>query len=234
MSATLKLLLSVESANLSVAGSSQTDTARDQVATTHDYVDPTPRTVSTSGALGSAFVQLETPVVQVERLVADFPSGTDLVLRCSGEPAEVVGTVTSPTIAGNETITMAVDGLGSVTTVLDADDTTIAKIAKRVNFFHGLQIASVDTSGGLAITGSKTGGPDAAAKGWSHGKIAITGGTGLTALGLSIGTTYGSGEDSRVSAGPFSRTFPSSALPTQIELSGSSSNARFWIAGKAT
>lgn len=234
MAGTLRLSLDLTTADPAVGSSQQSALVRDPVASSHDYVDATPRNVATAGALGATFVQLETPVAQVERFVADVPAGADLVARFGGAPAVVVGSVTSPTIAGGETIQLAIDAGSPVTTTLQAGDTSIALVAKRINYAHGAQVASVDpTTGGLRLTGVLTGGADARARGFGYGLVQVIDGTGLSALGLSAGSTYGTGDDQRVGAGLFAKSFPAAALPRRIELSGTASGAKFWVAGKA-
>ncbi len=234
MTFTVKGSTSAEIADQAFATSKHTVTMGDSVASSHDYVDETPRVVSTAGAVGTTLVQLETPVRQVERLLADFLSGTDILVRFDGLPASVLGNVSTPSISGSETLVLNVDGVGNVTTVLDAGDTTILKIAERINFFHRVRIASVDTSGVLKLLGLLTGGADAKARGFSYGSISVVSGSGLSALGLTAGITYGSVEsDIRQAAGRLERTFPASALPRKIELSGSCTASRFIVAGKS-
>ena len=87
---TLQLTLGVLTRDPAKTSSAVEEEVRDGVATSHDYVDVTPRNVSTAGAVGAAFVQLETPVAQVERFAAQIPPSADLVLRFGGAVAEVV------------------------------------------------------------------------------------------------------------------------------------------------
>jgi hypothetical protein len=236
MSGSLQLTLSVVTADPSAVSSAQQAQVRDPVASVHEYVDQTPRNVSTPGALGAAFVMLETPVQQVERLVADLPPGTDLILRTGGLPAVVVGTVTGAIApAGGETLAFQVDGLGAVTATLQSGDTNIALAAKRLNYAAGSQVASQDPiTGGLRVAGQLTGGASAQARGWQAGSVQLVSGSALGLLGLVPGTTWGAGDDQRLGAGPFAKPFPAAALPRRIELSGTSSGAKFWIAGKAS
>jgi hypothetical protein len=235
MSGTLQLTLDLQTRDPAVLSSQASFVVRDATATTHDRVDPTPIDVATSGAVGAVFVDHPTSVRQIERIVADVPSGADVVFRFGGAVATVLGSVSSPSISGGETIELAIDAGDPVETELEAGDTTIAKIAKRINFAHGAQIASVDgTTGKLRLTGVLTGGADAKAKGFAYGEIEIVGGTGLSALGLTEGSTFGSGDDQRVGPGLFAKTFPSGARPSRLELSGTASGLKVWTAGKAS
>lgn len=234
MAATLQILLELTARDPAVVSSAQTTSLRDAVATSHDYLDGTPRNVSTAGAIGAAFVQLETPVVQIERLVADIPAGADLVLRMGGAVAEVLGASAATGFSGSETAVLAVDAGGNVTVTFEAGDTTQALAAKRINWAFGAQVADLDTSGKLRLRGARTGGADAEARGWAYGKVKVVSGSALTGLGLTAGSTYGQGDDQRVGAGPFAKTFPAGALPRRLELSGSAQGAKFWVAGKAS
>lgn len=234
MTGTLKLLLDLTTADPAASGSSQSATVRDLVASSHDLVDPTPRAVATSGAIGAAFVTLPTSVAQIERVVADVPPGADLVMRFGGLPAVLVGSLSVIDAPVAETIVLAIDGADPVTTTLTSADTTIALVAKRINYAHGAQVASVDPSTNrLRLAGVKTGGADAAAKGWAAGSVRVVSGSGLALVGLVAGTTHGSGDDQRVGAGVFAKSFPAASLPRLLELSGSATNLKTWLAGKA-
>lgn len=235
MAATLQLSLGLLTRDPAQLGSAQESSVRDSSATSHDYVDPTPRNVSTAGAVGAAFVQLETPVAQIERFVAELPPGADLVLRFGGAVAEVLGTSFAPSFSGGEQAVLAIDAGGNVTVTFEDGDDSLALAVKRINYAFGAQIADVDASTGkLRLRSLRTGDAGAAAKGFAYGLVKVVSGTALSTLGLSAGSTYGQGDDQRVGAGPFAKTFPSSALPRRVELSGSATNAKFWVAGKAT
>lgn len=233
VSATLQLALSLTARDPSQASSGCESSVRDAVATSHDYVDPTPRDVSTSGAIGAAFVELPTSVVQIERFVASLPPGADIVLRSGGAVAEVLGASAATGFSGGEGAVLAIDAGGNVTVTFESTDTTQALAAKRINFFFGAQVADTDTAGKLRLRGLRTGGADAAAKGWAYGLVKVVSGSALSGLGLSAGSTYGQGDDQRCGAGPLAKTFPAGALPRRIELSGSATGAKFWVAGKA-
>jgi hypothetical protein len=236
VSGTLELTLDIRAGDPAAPSALQCSSARDRVPTVHEYVDQAPRNIATPGAIGESFVQLETPVQQVERLVADLPIGADIVLRAGGLPAVVVGTVAGAIApAGGEAAVFNVDGQGQVTATLQAGDTSIALAAKRFNYAAGAQVASVDPStGGLRMAGIFTGGADARSKGWQAGSVQFVSGSALSLLGLSVGTTYGAGDDQRLGAGPFVKPFPAGALPRRIELSGTAPGAKFWLAGKAS
>lgn len=236
MAGTIRLTTELTTADpASPSASQQTVQVRDSIASTHDYVDATPRNVATAGLPGVAFVQLETPVVQLERFIADVPAGSELVIRFGGAPAVVIGAKSALAIEGDETLELAIDGGEAVTTTLASTDTTVALVAKRINWAHGAQVASVDpATGALRLTGVKSGGADARARAWQAGSVAVLSGTALEALGLTTGTSFGAGEDVRVGAGAFVRSFSAASLPKRVELSGSAINPKFWIAGKAS
>lgn len=219
--------------DLTVSGSEATHVAKDATATSHDFVDATPAIVATDGAVGAAFTEVRQQVAEIERVFGQFAASTDAVVRYSGEPASVTGsTTTPPTFSGGEQAVIAVDGGSPVTTTFEAGDTTMALAAKRINYAHGAQVASV-VAGALVLTGTKTGDAGAAARGWSHGLVDVQSGSALSDLGLSVGRTYGEGFDERVGPGPYAKTFPATALPTSIEVSGSVPGARLWVAGQA-
>lgn len=235
LSATLRLTLSLEARDPANTSAACSPSVSDRVASSHDYLDPTPRNVSTAGAVGAAFVTLETPVAQVERLVADIPQGSDLVLRAGGLVAELLGASAAPTFSGGEQLVFAIDAGGNVTATFEVGDNTVALAAKRINYALGFVAADIDpTTGKLRLRGLRTGGADAAALGWSYGLVKIVSGSAMATLGLSAGSTYGAGFDERVGGGPFAKTFPAGALPRRLELSGSAQGAKFWVAGKAS
>lgn len=230
---TLQLALSLALRDPAQPGQACDTAVRDLGASAHDYVDPTPRNVETAGAVGAAFVQLETPVQQVERFVAQIPPGADLVLRFGGAVAELLGASAATGFTGGEQAVLAIDAGGNITVTFEAGDTTQALAAKRINFAFGAQVADTDASGRLRLRSLRTGDAGAAAKGFAFGRVRVVSGSALAGLGLVAGDTYGQGDDQRVGPGPFAKTFPSSALPRRVELSGSASNAKFWVAGKA-
>jgi len=233
VTATLQLSLGLTTRDPAQPSSAREESVRDATATSHDYVDATPRNVSTAGAVGAAFVQLETPVQQIERIAADLPSGADLVLRFGGVVAEVLGASAATGFSGGETAVLAIDAGDNTTVTFESGDTTQALAAKRINWAFGAQIADTDSSGKLRIRSLRTGDAGAAAKGYAFGRVRVVSGTALAGLGLTAGDTYGQGDDQRAGTGPLAKTFPSSSLPRKVELSGSVTNAKFWVAGKA-
>jgi len=233
VTATLQISLGLTTRDPAQPSSAREESVRDTTATSHDYVDATPRNVSTAGAVGAAFVQLETPVVQVERFVAQIPPSADLVLRFGGAVAELLGASAATGFSGGETAVLAIDAGGNVTVTFEAGDSTQALAAKRINWALGAQVADTDSDGKLRLRSLRTGDAGAAAKGYAFGRVRVVSGSALAGLGLVAGDTYGQGDDQRVGAGLFAKTFPSSALPRKVELSGSATNAKFWVAGKA-
>lgn len=210
--------------------------AKDWAQTSHDLVDSTPLRVSTPGATGSTFVRIPTTVAQIERLFADIPQGSDLVLRLGGAVARVTSTLSVPSdTLENLTADIAIDSGDAVTVEFEASDTTMALVAKRINYAFGSQVARLESgTGRLVIEGARTGNAAAQAAQWQYGLVDIQGGAALSRLGLTTGARYGAGLDERVGGGPYAKSFPSGALPANLEVSGTSSNARFWLAGKAT
>lgn len=235
MSGTLRVVATIRTTDPSRTANERVIVAKDDEASEHDLIDETYRKVATAGDVGAAFVDVPSPVAQFERLVAHLPAETDLVIRLGGTPATVLGSVSGAVApAGGETVQLDVDGGGTVTAILDAADTSIALVAKRINFAADAKVATVDgTTGGLRLTGTKTGDAGAAARGHSHGVINVVGGTGLALVGLTAGKTYGAGRDSHVGPGLVALPFPASDLPKRVEVSGSSLDALFLFAGKA-
>ena len=238
MSSTVRLSLDLTTRDLATSTGEDTRTARDTTATTHDLVDSTPLVVSTSGAVGANFVPWPTSVAQIERVASDapLPLATDVYLRWGGAVASCTGTLSTPSGSLSAlTLVLSVDGGNAVTTTFDTTDTTIALAAKRINYAHAAQVASVDTAGKLKLSGARTGSADAKAASRQYGELTISGSsTALSALGLTAGVYSGAGTDERVGAGPYARSFPSTALPRALEISGSCSGARLTLAGKAS
>lgn len=217
-----------------VTNSTQSWFFKDSVASSHELIDATPKPVSTSGSPGAVFAEVPTSVAQIERARIDVPMGSNVWLRWDGAAAEVLSSKTTPDSLDGLTLQLNVDNAGAVTTTFTSGDTTMALAAKRINYYHGAQVASVDgTTGKLKIAGTKTGGADAKAAGRQYGEVDVVGGTALSALGLTEGTTPGSGLDENI-GGPVEKTFYSGNLPESLEVSGSCSGARFMLAGKAS
>lgn len=235
MSSTLRLTLEATTRDLSAVGSEASASIGDSSATTHDYLDPTPKTVATAGAVGAAFVSWPTSVVQIQRVYGQIPASADLWLRWGGDVASVQSSLTAPSGSLDTlTLVLGVDGVSPVTTTFTSADTTMALVAKRINYAHGAAVASVNTAGKLVLSGTKSGGADAKAASRQYGEILITGGSALSALGLTAATTPATGQDERVGAGPYARSFPSTALPRALEISGSATGLALTLAGKAS
>lgn len=236
MSSTLRASVVLKIQDLGQKCPSSGTCVDDVAPTTHDLVDECPvPALSTSGGIGTTFVELRHQVAQVERVVGDFKTGTDVLIRFGGVAAFVLGASGALALTDGWTLLFAVDGGSTVTVSFLAADNTPELAAKRINYATGAQVASVDASTArLRLDGVKTGGPGARAKARSFGAIDILSGTAVSALGLTVGTTSGDGDDIRIGSGPFAHAFPSAARPRRIELSGSASGARMWVAGTAT
>ncbi len=220
--------------DLAVSNSAQSWFFKDASATTHDLIDPTPKAISTSGSPGAVFATVPTSVAQIERARIELPAGSNVWLRWSGAAASVLSSKTTPDSLTGLTLELKIDNGTTIETTFISDDTTMALAAKRINYYHGAQIASVDqATGKLKLTGVKSGGADAKTAGRQYGEVSVVGGTALSALGLSVGVTNGSGLDEQV-GGPLEKTFSSGGLPTSLEVSGTCSGARFMLAGKAS
>lgn len=235
VSTTLRLQLTVQARDLACRPQSSGEVVRDAAETTHDLVDASPvGPLATPGATGTHFVVVPTPVAQVQRLICDWPTGSDVIIRTGGTPASVLGASGALSLADGDTLLLAVDGGPTITATFLATDATPELAAKRINYAAGATVASVDApTARLRLDGVKTGGATARSRARAFGAIEIVGGTAVAALGLTVGTTYGDGDDVRVGAGPLALTFPPGASPRRIELSGSASGARIWVAGTA-
>ena len=216
----------------SVTNSAQSWFFKDNTASSHELIDATPKPVSTSGSPGAVFIEVPTSVMQIERCRIDVPMGSNIWLRWDGAPASVLSSKTTPDSLTGLTLELAVDTGGTIETTFTSDDTTMALAAKRINYYHGAEVASV-SAGKLKLTGASTGGADAKEAGRQYSLVNVVGGTALSALGLTEGITYGSGLDENI-GGPVEKTFYSGNLPESLEVSGSCSGARFMLAGKAS
>lgn len=208
----------------------------DSFPTTHDLTDQVPQgALATAGAVGSAFVELRYQVVQVERLWGSLGAGADVLFRFGGAAASVLGASGAITLTDGLDIVLAIDGGSPVTVSFLATDNTPALVAKRINYAAGAQVASVDgPTGKLKLDGVRTGDAGAKQRGHSYGAVQVVSGSAVSALGLTVGTTFGSGEDSRKGPGLLIHTFPPGSLPRRIELSGSAPGAQLWVAGTAS
>jgi hypothetical protein len=97
-------------------------------------------------------------------------------------------------IAVGNQITLAVDGKASFTVTFQAGDTTIANVVARINQFAGFTFAS-NAAGQLALSGVQAG---------TGGQVQVvsdnTSGTTITHLGLTVGTTLGTGNVLNIAA----------------------------------
>lgn len=236
MSFTLKVQIESCLRNLSIAGSDSRFCSADATATLHDYLDSTPLTLATSGDVGTVFLDWPTSVIEIERIIGFVPPAADLIFRFGGAVAEVTSVLNNPSAPLDTlTLTLSFEGGSPVTTTFTGADTTMALAAKRINYAHGAQVASLSTPDGfLVLTGARTGGADAKVAGYLYGEVNIISGTAATALGLTIGVTSGAGTDERVGAGPYARTFPTGNLPTNFQISGSATGLSLLLAGTAT
>ena len=176
-----------------------------------------PLQVLTTGAPGAEFVDLDIldGFTGIELLAAKAP--TKLFLRIGADVARVDGVGgTFPTaFAGGETLDLTIDGTNFLTT-FDAADQTAAQVAARINAAAALAglaapRAIVATSGQLELTSVNTG---------AQGSVEVVGGTGAATLGLSVGTTAGSGADIPIQ-GDVVLEFPRDTdAPARIQVSG--------------
>lgn len=176
--------------------------------------------IATAGQLGAAFLDLDTPKV-IEQFAMRSIDGAEVGIRYNGAPASVVGVGGAfATIVNGDAFTLDLDQGGVKTVTFQTGDTTLAKVIARINADVGAIVAS-DAAGQLKITGVKSGGEEAKARTWQYGSIVLAG-SALAKLGLSAGTSYGSGRDDSTD-GRILKDFPTSGAmkTTRIELSGS-------------
>lgn len=176
-----------------------------------------PLQVLTAGLPGAAFVDLDIldGFVAIELLVAR--TNAKLFLRIDADVARVlgVGGAFPTTFAGGETLDLTIDGVNFLTTFLAADQSA-AQVAARINAAAALAAlptprAVVATSGQLELQSVQTG---------AQGSVVVVGGTGLATLGLTAGTTLGTGADIPVQ-GDVLLEFPRDTdAPARIQVSG--------------
>jgi hypothetical protein len=97
------------------------------------------------------------------------------------------GTETYTSVAAGDTITFGIDAQPNFTVTFQAGDTTQANVIARINQFAGFTFATVATASTLNFTGLQQG---------NQGQVrvvATSSGGVLTYMGLSIGTTFGTG-----------------------------------------
>lgn len=179
-----------------------------------------PLQVLTQGIPGAEFVDLDIldGFVAIELLVARTTS--KLFLRIGADVARVLGVGgTFPTgFGGGETLSLAFDSPFAIPilTTFDAADQTAAQVAARIN--AALALAGLPTprvtvaaSGELQIESVLTG---------SEGSVLVSSGTALGTLGLTTGTTFGTGADIPVQ-GDLLIEFPRDTdAPARIQVSG--------------
>lgn len=236
MSSTVKLSVVVNARDYAAgAAPACCDGFEDPSATTHDLLNTTNLPpIETSGAVGSTFVDVVTPVVGIERVFGLLGTGSDAWLRFGGERAELFGDDGPFVLVDDDPLPLTIDGGSLVTVLFAATDTTPTLAAKRINYFAGKSIADVADDGRLRLFGMRTGGAGARFEGRSYGAINVGAGAAVAKLGLAVGVVYGEGMDVRLGAGAFALPFPSAAKQGRIELSGSAPRARITVAGSAT
>ncbi len=182
-----------------------------------------PLQVLTSGIPGAQFVDLDIldGFTAIELLVAR--TSAKLFLRIGADVARVLGVGgTFPTgFVGGETLVLAFDSpfAAPITTTFLAADQSAAQVAARINAalaLAGLPTprVTVATSGEIQIESVLTG---------SEGSVLVSSGTALGTLGLTTGTTFGTGADIPVQ-GDLLIEFPRDAdSPARIQVSGQGS-----------
>lgn len=193
--------------------------------------------LATAGAIGAAFVQLDTPAI-IEQLLL-MSAGAEIAVRLNGGVASVTGSSAAlfGTIAASDAFTLGVDSVDHAI-VFQAGDTTAAKIAARINSIVGAIVATVTAAGLLKLAGARTGDAEAkATASMAYGEIALTDGVGapLAKLGLVDGVTNGSGNDLRFTGrfGPIEPPTSGVGLLSKVELSGSGEVVTH-VAGRAS
>ena len=199
--------------SLSLSGACNTESFQTIVCS------PTPIQVSTAGAVGAAYADLDIldSLVAIELLLIETTTHMQLLINAS--EAQLVGSAgTFPTsFVGGETLLLDIDGT-TFTTTFDAADQTAVQVAARINAAAALAglatPRAVVTSGGqIQINGTVTG---------AAGSVEVTGGTGAATLGLS-GSVAGLGSELDVD-GIFLARFPRYPnAPTRIQVSGQGS-----------
>lgn len=196
----------------------------DGCAKTYETVLSTanPISVSTVGALGAAWAELDflSELEEIEFLLVR--SSSQVVLRIGAAAAVLtgVGGVFPSGFAGGETLIGTLDGT-AFTVTFTAAAQTAAQVATEINGALALlgiatPRATVAASGQIAIEGVLTG---------AAGTVTTTGGTGAAAIGLGAASAVGDGEDIGIN-GLFLSEFvrrDSTFTPTRIQVSGSAS-----------
>lgn len=128
------------------------------------------------------------------------------------------GTVTSSgatyAMSAGQTVTLGYDGAANFTVTFLAGDTTQAAVIARINQYAGFAIAAV-SAGQYSLTGLQLG---------YQAQVRVIGASSggvLTALGLTVGTTFGTGNVANILSVAFSEinTVVATAIPnTAVEL----------------
>lgn len=235
MSSTVRLSVTVATRDYASAVPSCCDGFEDSGPTTHDLVNTVNRvSFETAGAVGSAFEDIATPTVEIERVFGLLSVGSDVCLRFGGEVATVLGDDGPFVLVDDDPLPLNIDAGPLVTVLMQASDTTPLLAAKRINYAVGLPVADVDNDGRLRLRGALTGDAGARDAGRAYGAVNIGAGAAVAKLGLTAGIVYGEGMDVRLGSGVFALPFPSGAKQGRLEMSGSASRARITVAGTAT
>lgn len=152
--------------------------------------------LATTGTTGAVFQELELPATTLQIVLVSRDQAT-IWARLNGLAANVVGGAGAPlTVAGGEGFSLQVDSGAVTAIVLEAGDTTFAKIAARINAAMGAIVASV-VSGVLELDGVLSGNAAALDEGRQFGRLVLSADVsgGLAKCGLVAGTTYGKGTD---------------------------------------
>lgn len=182
--------------------------------------------LSTGGNLGVTFVDFPIPNAPAFVAICNFGLG-ECIARLNGEQAVASSSSAAAygTVGGADSCTVGLDAADGfpVTVAFTATDTTAARIAARINAALGAIVATVSASGLLVLTGLRTGGLEAKAKGYSYGAIVVGGDAGtLAKLALVAGASYGAGVDSPFQARLYQEFARSGVRAlSRLELSGS-------------
>ncbi len=177
-----------------------------------------PLQVLTSGLPGAQFVDLDIldGFVAIELLVAR--TSAKLFLRIGADVARVlgVGGTFPTTFGGGETLTLDIDGLGPFLVTFTVAAQSAQDVANEINAAAALSglptpRVVVATSGQLELQSVQTG---------AQGSVEVVGGTALATLGLTAGTTLGTGADIPLQ-GDLLIEFPRDTdAPARIQVSG--------------
>lgn len=177
-----------------------------------------PLQILTAGVPGAAYVDLDIldGFTAIELLVLRTTS--TLFLRIDADVARVlgVGGTFPTTFAGGEDLVLDIDGLGAFTTTFAGGDQTAAQVAARINAAAALAglptpRVAVATSGQLELTSVLTG---------SQGSVEVVSGTGAATLGLTVGTTAGTGADVPINGEALFEFPRDTSAPNRIQVSG--------------